>query len=96
MRLSPNQKMTRLGTTRKFDILQPEGFPKGLHGLVFIIEVLGDWSKQILAVRTDAPSGQWRIDKYGIGGLWEAVPGLDGLYEQPELAAAALVARFPW
>jgi hypothetical protein len=94
MRLNTNQRMTHLGTSREFDILQPENFPKGPKGLVFISEVQGDWHNYIVAVRTDAPSGQWRIDRHVLGHLWDAIPGLDELFDTPELAAQKLVARF--
>jgi hypothetical protein len=88
MRLSPNQISTRLGTTRRFLILRPEG-------LRFVTEIKGDLTNTIVSILRDQATGKWRIDKYVTGNLWESIPGLDGLYDKPEIAAKALVERFP-
>jgi len=88
MRLSPNQISTRLGTTRKFAIQRPKG-------LRFITEIQGDFTNTILGILEDQAAGKWRVDRYVTGCMWESIPGLDGLYDTPEAAAAAIVRRFP-
>lgn len=95
MKFHANQKSTKLGTTRTFHILRPEGFPKGDRGLVFLTRIDdGFGGEQRLVIRTDAPSGKWRIDRHVMGKMFEAVPCLDGLYDSPEVAARDLMARF--
>jgi hypothetical protein len=96
MSFKSNQRSTSLGTTRKFDILRPEGFPKGVKGLVFLTQIDdGFGSFKRLVIRTDAPSGKWRIDRPTCGKLFESGPGLDGLYNSAHLAAQALVRVYP-
>lgn len=88
MKFRPNQQFTKLGTTRNFTILRPEGFPEGLQSMVFSYHYISG-----IVIRADAPSGKWRIDRHTIGKLFEAIPGLDGLYDRPEDAAKDLVAK---
>ncbi|OHD21604.1 MAG: hypothetical protein A2Y38_02160 [Spirochaetes bacterium GWB1_59_5] len=91
MSLKPNQRTTTLGTTRSFVILRPEGFPAGKRGLVFLTSFDdGFGGERRMVVRTDAPSGKWRIDRHTCGKLWESVPGFEGLYKTAEAAARHL------
>lgn len=94
--MNPNQKTTRLGTSRKFQILRPSGAPKGPRGLYYLSDVALDWGTRVCAIRSDTPSGKWRIDLHSCGNLWEVLPGLDGMFETPREAATALVSKFPY
>ena len=94
MRFKPNQRTTHLGTPRKFSIIPVVDAPEGFQRAFFTTVNVGQ-RPTVFAVRPDAPSGQWRIDRGVFGNLWEAFPGLNEIFETPELAAQALVARFP-
>lgn len=95
MKFRSNQTFTKLGTTKTFYIIRPEGFPEGVRGLVFTAGFdTGFGDERRMVIRDDAPTSKWRIDRHVTGKLFEAVPGLDGLYDTPEAAAQALVKMY--
>jgi hypothetical protein len=78
----------KLGTSQKFRVLRPTGFPKNQPVFSASFPSLG-----VVVIRTDSFSTGWRIDRQSFGSLWETIPGLESYYETPDLAAKALLEK---